>query len=54
MTMSTYNYLDYVPKGRTKTVAVHDGLDSASRPVLGWQLADKDMPYWPANAAAAS
>jgi len=27
MTMSTYNYLDYVPKGRDEDGCVHDGLD---------------------------
>ena len=51
-TMNTYNYLDYVPKGRDE-----DGL----RFTMSWlrhhdryengQLADRDMPYWPADAA---
>ena len=55
MTMNTYNYLDYVPRGRDE-----DGLPFT----MTWirhhdrysdgQLADKDMPYWPATAASAS
>jgi hypothetical protein len=55
MTMNTYNYLDYVPKGRDE-----DGLGFT----MAWirhhdrysdgKLADKDMPYWPATAASAS
>jgi len=55
MTMSTYNYLDYVPKGRDE-----DGLPFT----MAWirhhdrysdgKLADKDRPYWPAAAASAS
>jgi predicted dithiol-disulfide oxidoreductase (DUF899 family) len=54
-TMGTYNYLDYVPKGRDE-----DGLPFT----MAWvrhhdryadgRLADKDRPYWPANAASAS
>jgi len=53
--MNTYNYLDYVPRGRDE-----DGLPFT----MTWirhhdrysdgQLADKDMPYWPATAASAS
>jgi hypothetical protein len=53
--MSTYNYLDYVPKGRDE-----DGLPFT----MAWirhhdrytdgKLADKDRPYWPAAAASAS
>ena len=51
-TMNSYNYLDYVPKGRDE-----DGL----RFTMSWlrhhdryesgQLADVDLPYWPADAA---
>jgi len=51
-TMNTYNYLDYVPKGRHE-----DGL----RFTMSWlrhhdryesgRLADTDMPYWPVAAA---
>jgi predicted dithiol-disulfide oxidoreductase (DUF899 family) len=54
-TVGTYSYLDYVPKGRDE-----DGLPFT----MAWvrhhdryadgQLADKDRPYWPANAASAS
>ncbi|HEX8882401.1 MAG TPA: thioredoxin family protein [Candidatus Acidoferrum sp.] len=50
-TMNAYNYLDLVPKGRDE-----DGL----RFTMSWlrhhdryesgQLADADMPYWPADA----
>jgi predicted dithiol-disulfide oxidoreductase (DUF899 family) len=50
-TMNTYNYLDYVPKGRDE-----DGL----RFTMSWlrhhdryesgRLADVDLPYWPADA----
>jgi predicted dithiol-disulfide oxidoreductase (DUF899 family) len=50
-TMNTYNYLDYVPKGRDE-----DGL----RFTMSWlrhhdryesgRLADSDLPYWPADA----
>jgi predicted dithiol-disulfide oxidoreductase (DUF899 family) len=50
-TMNTYNYLDYVPKGRDE-----DGL----RFTMSWlrhhdryesgRLADADLPYWPAEA----
>lgn len=50
-TMNTYNYLDYVPKGRDE-----DGL----RFTMSWlrhhdryetgKLADADLPYWPADA----
>ena len=50
-TMNTYNYLDYVPKGRDE-----DGL----RFTMSWlrhhdryevgYLADADRPYWPAEA----
>src|SRR6195256_1857353 len=55
MTMSTYNYLDYVPKGRDE-----DGLPFT----MAWirhhdrytdgKLADKDKPYWPSFAVSAS
>jgi predicted dithiol-disulfide oxidoreductase (DUF899 family) len=55
MTIGTYNYLDYVPKGRDE-----DGLPFT----MAWirhhdrytdgKLADKDRPYWPAAAASAS
>ena len=48
--MNTYNYLDYVPKGRDE-----DGLAFT----LSWlrhhdryadgRLPDADMPYWPAE-----
>ncbi len=51
-TMNTYNYLDYVPKGRDE-----DGL----RFTMSWlrhhdrcesgRLDDADMPYWTADAA---
>jgi len=54
-TMGTYNYLDWVPKGRDE-----DGLPFT----MSWvrhhdryadgRLADADKPYWPANAVAAS
>jgi predicted dithiol-disulfide oxidoreductase (DUF899 family) len=54
-TIGTYNYLDLVPKGRDE-----DGLGFT----MAWirhhdrysdgKLADKDKPYWPANAATAS
>jgi predicted dithiol-disulfide oxidoreductase (DUF899 family) len=55
MTMSTYNYLDYVPKGRDEDalpfsmawVRHHDRYEDG-------KLADKDRPYWPATAASAS
>jgi predicted dithiol-disulfide oxidoreductase (DUF899 family) len=54
-TMNTYNYLDYVPKGRDEDalpftmswVRHHDRYADG-------RLADADKPYWPANAAAAS
>src|ERR1700730_6003566 len=54
MTMNTYNYLDYVPKGRGE-----DGLPFA----MAWirhhdryadgYLADADKQYWPADAVPA-
>ncbi len=54
-TIGTYNYLDWVPKGRDE-----DGLPFT----MSWirhhdryadgRLADADKPYWPANAVAAS
>ena len=54
MTMNTYNYLDYVPKGRDE-----DGLPFT----MAWirhhdryadgYLADADKPYWPADAVPA-
>jgi predicted dithiol-disulfide oxidoreductase (DUF899 family) len=53
-TMNTYNYLDYVPKGRDE-----DGLSFT----MSWlrhhdrytdgYLADADQPYWPADAVPA-
>lgn len=51
-TLNTYNYLDYVPKGRDEDhlpftmawVRHHDRYESG-------ELADKDRPYWPARAA---
>jgi predicted dithiol-disulfide oxidoreductase (DUF899 family) len=54
-TMNTYNYLDYVPKGRDEDalpftmswVRHHDRYADG-------RLADADKPYWPANAVAAS
>jgi hypothetical protein len=52
--MNTYNYLDYVPKGRDE-----DGLAFT----MSWlrhhdryedgHLADADKPYWPADAVPA-
>ena len=53
-TMNTYNYLDFMPKGRDEdtlpfTMAWlrhHDRYEDG-------RLADKDKPYWPANASAA-
>src|ERR1700682_4863993 len=53
-TMSTYNYLDYVPKGRDEIgfaftmewIRHHDRYSDG-------KLADKDKPYWPATAASA-
>ncbi len=55
MTMSTYNYLDYVPKGRDEDslpftmawIRHHDRYSDG-------KLADKDKPYWPTFAASAS
>src|SRR6266478_9768242 len=54
-TIGTYNYLDWVPKGRDE-----DGLPFT----MSWirhhdryadgRLADANKPYWPANAVAAS
>jgi predicted dithiol-disulfide oxidoreductase (DUF899 family) len=51
-TMNTYNYLDYVPKGRDEDglhftmswLRHHDRYESG-------RLADGDMPYWPVDAA---
>jgi predicted dithiol-disulfide oxidoreductase (DUF899 family) len=51
-TLNTYNYLDYVPKGRDEDhlpftmawVRHHDRYESG-------ELADKDRRYWPAQAA---
>jgi predicted dithiol-disulfide oxidoreductase (DUF899 family) len=50
-TMNTYNYLDYVPKGRDEDglaftmswLRHHDRYDTG-------QLADANMPYWPPDA----
>ena len=50
-TMNTYNYLDYVPKGRDEEglrftmswLRHHDRYESG-------QLADANLPYWPADA----
>jgi predicted dithiol-disulfide oxidoreductase (DUF899 family) len=55
MTVNAYNYLDFVPKGRDEDslpftmawVRHHDRYTDG-------HLADKDKPYWPANAASAS
>jgi predicted dithiol-disulfide oxidoreductase (DUF899 family) len=52
ITMNTYNYLDLVPKGRDEDglrfsmswLRHHDRYDSG-------QLADANLPYWPADAA---
>jgi predicted dithiol-disulfide oxidoreductase (DUF899 family) len=54
-TISTYNYLDLVPKGRDEDalgfamlwVRHHDRYDTG-------KLADPDKPYWPADAVPAS
>ena len=54
-TIGTYNYLDLVPKGRDEDALAftmawirhHDRYSDG-------KLADKDKPYWPANAATAS
>ena len=51
-TMNTYNYLDYVPKGRDEDSLAftmswlrhHDRYESR-------KLADANLPYWPADAA---
>jgi predicted dithiol-disulfide oxidoreductase (DUF899 family) len=51
-TMNAYNYLDYVPKGRDEDglafsmswLRHHDRYESG-------QLADENLPYWPADAA---
>jgi len=51
-TMNTYNYLDYVPKGRDEDglsftmswLRHHDRYESG-------HLADANLPYWPAEAA---
>jgi predicted dithiol-disulfide oxidoreductase (DUF899 family) len=53
-TMNTYNFLEYVPKGRDEEglsftmswLRHHDRYDTG-------QLADPDKPYWPANAVPA-
>src|SRR5206468_206062 len=50
-TMNTYNYLDYVPKGRDEDglaftmswLRHHDRYDTG-------KLADANLPYWPADA----
>ena len=55
MTVNTYNYLDYVPKGRDEDelgftmewIRHHDRYSDG-------KLADKEKPYWPATAASAS
>ena len=51
-TMNTYNYLDYVPKGRDE-----DGLAFTMswlrHPYADGYLADADKPYWPADAVPA-
>jgi predicted dithiol-disulfide oxidoreductase (DUF899 family) len=54
-TMNTYNYLDFMPKGRDEDklpftmvwLRHHDRYQDG-------RLADKDKPYWPANASAAT
>jgi predicted dithiol-disulfide oxidoreductase (DUF899 family) len=51
-TMNTYNYLDYVPRGRDEDALAftmswlrhHDRYDTG-------KLADVNLPYWPADAA---
>jgi predicted dithiol-disulfide oxidoreductase (DUF899 family) len=51
ITMNTYNYLDLSPKGRDEDalrftmswLRHHDRYESG-------QLADADIPYWPADA----
>jgi predicted dithiol-disulfide oxidoreductase (DUF899 family) len=51
-TMNAYNYLDYVPKGRDEDslrfamswLRHHDRYETG-------QLADSNLPYWPADAA---
>jgi predicted dithiol-disulfide oxidoreductase (DUF899 family) len=54
-TMNTYNYLDYVPKGRDEDHLSFsmEWLRHHDRYTDG-RLADKDRPYWPAQAAGAS
>jgi predicted dithiol-disulfide oxidoreductase (DUF899 family) len=50
-TMNTYNYLDYIPKGRDEDglaftmswLRHHDRYDTG-------KLADANLPYWPADA----
>ena len=39
MGLGTYNYLDFVPKGRDEDDRYESG-----------HLADPDRPYWPADA----
>jgi Bacterial protein of unknown function (DUF899) len=53
-TMNTYNYLDYVPKGRDEDglVFTMSWLRHHDRYADG-RLADADMPYWPTDALSA-
>jgi predicted dithiol-disulfide oxidoreductase (DUF899 family) len=52
-TMNTYNYLDYVPKGRDEDHLSFsiDWLRHHDR-YTDRRLADKDRPYWPKAAGA--
>jgi predicted dithiol-disulfide oxidoreductase (DUF899 family) len=53
-TMNTYNYLDYVPKGRDEDALsfTMSWLRHHDRYADGY-LADADKPYWPADAVPA-
>jgi predicted dithiol-disulfide oxidoreductase (DUF899 family) len=53
-TINTYNYLDYVPKGRDEDALpfTMSWLRHHDRYADGY-LADPDKPYWPANAVSA-
>jgi len=52
--MNTYNYLDYVPKGRDEDglAFTMSWLRHHDRYADGY-LADADKPYWPADAVPA-
>jgi hypothetical protein len=54
-TMNTYNYLDYVPKGRDEDglAFTMSWLRHHDRYADGY-LADADRPYWPADAVPAT